>query len=156
MQFVPEEAIDATAEKLGAEINFDELILDFKARQPALMAYLFSDDFDLLNQEEREYLLFLSLVIWKACEDMNPGITVISTDQLEEQEEVNWEILLKSTAKKFNERIDPFFENYQQEDLLAFVEDALAIDEETEVTKEGREYIFVALKTMIDCIHAAK
>lgn len=156
MQFVPEEAIDATAEKLGAEINFDELILDFKARQPALVAYLFSEDFDLLNQQEREYLLFLTLVIWKTCEDMDPGIPAIASDQLEEQEETNWGILLKSTAKKFNERIDPFFENYPQEDLLAFVEDALEIDEETEVTKEGREYIFVALKTMIDCLQTSK
>ena len=55
------------------------------------------------------------------------------------------------TAKKFRERLDVFFQDYFQEDLLAFVEDSLSEEEEEMVTKIGREPMFVALKTIIDC-----
>ena len=50
--------------------------------------------------------------------------------------------------------MDVFFENYQQEDLLAFVEDSLIDDEDEIVTKVGREPMFVALKSIIDCLCA--
>jgi hypothetical protein len=53
-------------------------------------------------------------------------------------------------SKPFQHKADVFFKDYPQEDLLAFVEDALADDEDSEVTKEGREPMFVALKTIID------
>ena len=39
-----------------------------------------------------------------------------------------------------------------QEDLLAFVEDNLVEDEDSVVTKEGREPMFVALKSVIDVL----
>ena len=38
---------------------------------------------------------------------------------------------------------------------LAFVEDALSDDEEELITKEGRESIFVTMKSIIDCLTAA-
>ena len=58
------------------------------------------------------------------------------------------------TAKRFRDRMDIFFENYSQEDLLAFVEDNLVEDEDSLVTKEGREPMFVALKSVIDILTA--
>ena len=64
-------------------------------------------------------------------------------------------MLENNTAKKFRDRLDPFFENTQQEDLVAFAEDAVTEDlddPESLVTKEGREPIFVALATMIDVL----
>ena len=59
------------------------------------------------------------------------------------------------TVKSNNsrDRMTVFFDDSDQEDLLAFVEDALVEDDEDSVvTKEGREPIFVALKTVIDII----
>ena len=48
--------------------------------------------------------------------------------------------------------MDVFFEDYAQEDMLAFVEDNLVEDEDSTITKEGREPIFVALKSVIDVL----
>lgn len=153
MQFVPESIIDKTAESIGAADDFNALVEDFKSRQPVLLAYLFSENFDLLTQKEREYMLFLALVIWKACENKQPEIATVEQSLLEELEENNWAKLNKTSSGKFNERVDVFFIDYPQEDLLAFVEDALAYDEDDEITKEGRGFIFVALKTVIDCLN---
>ena len=62
---------------------------------------------------------------------------------------------MTNISRKFNEKIDPFFKDYPQEDLLAFVEDSLVQDEDSEITNEGRDYIFIALKTIIDSLNAS-
>lgn len=152
MQFVPESIIDKTVENLGAAEDLNTIVEDFKSHQPVLLAYLFSENFELLTQKEREFMLFLSLVIWKSCESKQTEIFPVEQSMLEELEENNWAKLNKTSSGKFNERIDVFFNDYPQEDLLAFVEDALAYDDNDEVTKEGRGFIFVALKTVIDCL----
>ena len=153
MQFVSEKIIDKAAEIIGAEENLAGVVQEFKASQPVVLAYLFSENFALLTQKEREYMMFLTLVIWKACENSPSEIDPVSQKLLEDLEENNWEKLHKVVSRKFNERIDLFFKNYPQEDLLAFVEDALVHDEDSDVTKEGRDYIFIALKTIIDSFH---
>ncbi|MFK8104727.1 MAG: hypothetical protein AB8G15_19570, partial [Saprospiraceae bacterium] len=74
---------------------------------------------------------------------------------LEEKEEDNWEKLENVPAGSFRDRLDVFFKDYPQEDLLAFAEDALVEEEEDSdinLTKEGKELMFVALKTIIDCL----
>ncbi len=154
MQFVSESVIDKTAEMLGAEENLADIVKDFKSKQPVVLAYLFSDGFNLLTQKEREYMMFLALVIWNACESSDSDINPVLQKLIEELEEKNWEMLHKVVSRKFNERINIFFENYPQEDLLAFVEDALVHDEDSEITNAGRDYIFIALKTIIDALNA--
>jgi hypothetical protein len=79
----------------------------------------------------------------------------VSEDEIGEAEEKNYEILESSTAKKFRDRLDPFFEGYEQEELLAFAEEAVLEDEDdpdSVVTKEGREPIFITMKTLIDVL----
>ena len=152
MNFVSETVIDEAAATLGSEENLSAIVKDFKTKQPVVLAYLFSENFELLTQKEREYMMFLALVIWNASENAQPEIAQVEQKLLEDLEERNWEKLQKVVSRKFNERIDVFFKNYPQEDLLAFVEDALVQDEDSEITNEGRDYIFIALKTIIDCL----
>ena len=81
--------------------------------------------------------------------------TSVSEQEIGEAEENNYEILEASTAKKFRDRLDLFFENTSQEDLLAFAEEAVLESEEDPdslVSKEGREPIFIALKTIVDVL----
>ncbi|MFT5382917.1 MAG: hypothetical protein ACI81W_000313, partial [Saprospiraceae bacterium] len=67
-----------------------------------------------------------------------------------------WEKLSENQSKGFRDKLDVFFENTSQEDLLAFVEDALVQDEEDDmISPEGREYVFITLKTIIDCLDQA-
>lgn len=150
--FVSEKIIDNITDALeGADFEKETEYLGKK--QPALLGYVFSEDFELLTQNEREYLLYLILVVYKSVEKVLGTLPTIHADSLAEAEERNWEILDKVTATRFRDRMTPFFEDSEQEDLLAFVEDALVEDDEdTVITKEGREPIFVAMKTVIDVL----
>ena len=66
--FISEQIIDSITEALDShENNYDEAIGDMQAKQPILFSYLLSESFKLLTNEEREYLLYLALVIWKAA-----------------------------------------------------------------------------------------
>ena len=154
--FISEKIIDAKA----AEITADDvaIINSFREQQPAVLAYLFSESFQILTQEEHEYLLYQALVILQSCLAVFEEIEELSAEEFEDTEERNWAVFTDAPGKDFRTKLDVFFKDYQQEDLLAFVEDSLVISEEGEekddfeVTKEGREPIFIALKTLIDCL----
>ena len=101
---------------------------------------------------------YLSLIIWMSVVRENGATESVSEDLIGDAEEKNYSILEASTSSNFRERLDTFFEGYPQEDLLAFAEEAVLEDEDDAdslVTKEGREPIFIAAKTVIDvlCIH---
>jgi hypothetical protein len=154
--FVSEDIIDEVVIAFET-IDFEQEVAVLGEKQPVLLSYVLSEDFELLTNDERDWLLYLVLVIWKACEKVHGEIEPLSKNALETADELNWERLEHVTAKRFRDRMTPFFEGYKQEDLLAFVEDSLTEDEEdTEnvVTKEGREPMFVALKSVIDALTA--
>ncbi len=151
--FIAEKAIDTVAASLNGEDNdYDRTIADMQAKQPVLFSYLLSESFKLLTKEESEYLLYLGLVIWKVVDTEATTLELLMSDKIEEAEEKNWTLLNESKAKKFNDKLDVFFDKYPQEDLLAFVEDALVDDEDSFVTKEGKELLFIGLKTTIDTL----
>lgn len=157
MEFVSEKIIDAVIEELEnlPDEQYEQRMEAFAEAQPVLVAWLFSDNFDLLNDDEKGYLQYLALIAWLSIVKMNGTGEPVSEEQIGLAEEKNYELLEGSTAKKFRERLDVFFENTPQEDLLAFAEEAVLEDEndpEALVTKEGREPIFVALKTLVDVL----
>ena len=156
MDFISENIIESVVEEIGAsEENFTEALLEFNEEQPLLNAYILSENFDILTQPEKEYFLFLTLVLFFSVKNKKGILEEITAEAIGKAEEINWTMLSEVKSKKFKERMDVFFENYEQEDLLAFVEDSLIDDEDEIVTKVGREPMFVALKSIIDCISMA-
>jgi hypothetical protein len=157
MKFVSEKIIDAVIEELEdlPDEQYEQRMEAFAEAQPMLFAWLFSDNFELLNEDEKGYLQYLALIAWLSITKVNGPGEPVSEEQIGEAEEKNYQVLEASTAKKFRDRLNPFFENTPQEDLLAFAEDAVLEDEddpESLVTKEGREPIFVAIKTLVDVL----
>jgi len=153
MDFISENIIESVVEEIGAsEENFTEALLEFNEEQPLLNAFVLSENFDILTQPEKEYFLFLALVLFFSVKNKNGELEEVTAEAIGKAEENNWTMLSEVKSKKFKERMDIFFENYKQEDLLAFVEDSLIEDEDGIVTKVGREPMFVALKSIIDCI----
>lgn len=157
MQFISESVIDEVAETVGnLDGNIEDLLAEFKQNQPAILAYLTSEGFLVLTDSEKDYLLYLALVIWKSIEAVESINLEITQKQIAEKEEDNWEKLNNVVSKHFRERLNVFFEGTEQEDLLAFVEDSLTMEEEEDsdlnLSKEGRDPIFIALKTVIDCL----
>ncbi len=160
MKFVPEKVIDAVAERLGSsDAELVDAVNTLQIHQPALLPFLLGEENDsAFSESEREFMLYLLAVIWKSSLEVNGPQQVIDPDALSEAEEQNWEQLEAVQAKRFRERLDVFFSGTPQEDLLAFLEDCLTEDEEEEgigVSKEGREPIFVLLKSVVDCLDRA-
>ncbi len=151
--FISEQIIDSITDALDNQENsYDKAIGDMQAKQPILFSYLLSESFKLLTDEEREYLLYLALVIWKAVDAEVAAMTMLDSEKIEEVEERNWTLFNETSAKGFNDKLNVFFDKYPQEDLLAFVEDALVDDEDSFVTKEGKELLFIGLRTTIDAL----
>jgi hypothetical protein len=161
MKKISEEDIDIAIGEIEANGITEEMIEAFKSSQPIVFAYLFSDSFDLSTQDEKEYLLYLVMVAWKAISKVHPEMNEVEEEEIGESEEKNWELINNVSATKFRDRLTILFENSNQEDLLAFAEDMLTELEEEEttekeiVTKEGRELLFVAYKSIIDAMEMA-
>ena len=154
-KFISEDQIEVTIAALDAdEEAFAEAIETFKAEQPVIFSYFFSESAKLLTQAEREFLFYLGIIIWKSIHTNWPHtIPTITEEQLGAAEEINWTLLESTNSKNFNDRLNPFFEDSPQEDLLAFVEDMLVPEVGNyDLSKEGREPIFVVLKSIIDCL----
>jgi hypothetical protein len=158
MKFISETEIETVASSIeDNEELFESLIEEMEASQPILLGYCFSENTLAYTRPEQSLLLYLTIVIWKATQQAHETIPVVTEEQISLQEEKNWETFHSSKAKDFRDRLNPFFEGYFQEDLLAFVEDALVEGEEEEdvVTVEGRPALFVSLKTVIDTLTSA-
>ena len=157
MKFVSEEVIDQVIEQLEgyADEQYEKRMEAFAEAQPVVVAWLFSDQFDLLNEDENGYLQYLALITWSANQAVNGPLGAVSEEEIGEAEEVNYAQLEATKAQDFRDRLNAFFEGSDQEDLLAFAEEAV-LEEEDEpealVTKEGREPIFIALKTLVDVL----
>ncbi len=161
MKFVSEKIIDAVIDELDklSDEQYERRMEQFAEAQPVIMAYLFNDEnFHLLSEEEVGYIQYLSLIAWVAITKVNGPVEAVSEEMIGQAEEKNYEILEASSAKRFRDRLDAFFENTPQEDLIAFAEEAVLEDEDDPdslVTKEGREPVFIAVKTVIDVLTAA-
>ncbi len=158
MKFVSEKIIDAVIDEFENlnETETEQRLAEFAEAEPVLVAYLFHpENFHLLTDDERGYLEYLAYIIWASNRKVNGAEEAVGEEEIGMAEEKNFERLEASTAKKFRERLTPFFENYPQEDLLAFAEEAVLEEENEEeplVSREGREPIFIALKTVIDVL----
>ena len=151
MGFVTEQTIEKTMEAIQKGADIQEQWNAFAKEERDISEFLFSESFEILTKPERDYLLFLSLVIYKSAKVYFPD-QKIYLDKIEKAEEQNWDLWSKIKTGSFKERLDPFFENTAQEDLLALIEDALFYDEDEILTKVGREPMFIALKTLVDVL----
>ncbi|MEY3195633.1 MAG: hypothetical protein RIQ78_1730 [Bacteroidota bacterium] len=161
MEFVSEEIIDAIINELEAfdDEQYEEQMEAFAEAQPVLFAWLFSEHFELLNEDEKGYLQYLSLIAWRSIMSVNSEVEAVSEEQIGEAEEANYALLEASKAQDFRDRLNEFFEGSDQEDLLAFAEEAVLEDEdepESLVSKEAREPIFIAVKTLVDALTGEK
>lgn len=153
MKFVSEEIIDSVIQQLAEDSEgYDQTVAALRLKQPVIMAYLFSESFRMLSLEEREFMLYLVIVIWKSIQQVENGLPQVTEANIEEAEDKNWAIFQDAPGRTFRDKLTAFFENASQEDLLAFVEDSLEEDDEQSLSKEGREVIFVSLKTIIDSL----
>jgi hypothetical protein len=152
MNLISESVIDQYLDRYENESNFLQDLSQLTNEQADLMAFISQENNSLLTQHELALLEYLTVVIYFSGKRVMDSIKINGND-LEKAEEKNWEIFNEHPSKNFTKKLDIFFENYQQEDLLALVEDSIQADEEEMVTPIGKEIIFVACKSIIDVIN---
>ncbi len=154
---ITESIIDHIVEQYSKDTEHYETSLnELMDSQPALLAFLTQESSEVLTEEEKDIAWYLILIIIRACQDEDNTISELDDNFLSENEETNWEVYQETPKGSFRDRITALFENYEQEDLLAFVEDSLETDEDSPVTNVGREVIFIMAKSVIDTIFKIK
>jgi hypothetical protein len=132
--------------------EYEESLSDLMDQQPPLLAFLAQESNDVLTEEEKDVLWYIILIIITSSRRHGISVGELSDVDLGNNEESNWEILQQQPKGSFREKITHFFEAYEQEDLLAFVEDTLELEDDSPVTSVGRDVIFISAKTVIDSI----
>ena len=140
---IPEQTIEKVIE--DASILADSTFYS----DSQISKYLLSEAFSALNETEQKELSFICDVIYNAY-SLEKGVPSFDMDIMIDQEEKNWN--LRESSKNWDAAKDTFFENYPEEDLLAFVEDSLSDPEEDQLTQIGIEVIFITAKSYIDTV----
>lgn len=154
MKVFSEADIEQTFEWLEAnDDKADAIFRSIDEQQPELLAYLFSESFDSFSNNEKELLVFGTLVIYQ-CTASEIKRT-LHLEDFEKAENANYDQVDDQLSTE--DQMTKFFENYVQEDLLAFAEDFIGEEEEDEyaVSTEAKLPLFIALKSIIDVITAA-
>lgn len=119
---------------------------------PTILSYSLSDNFSLLTEEEKDYFQYLGITIFIAALNNLESIEDKSEEEIGTIEEKNWAKMESNKSKNFNQQVNVFFEDTQEEDLMAFIEDGLTPEENDFVSAAGRELMFVGLATMIEAL----
>ena len=81
MTFISEKVIDQVSERLEqTEGSYEILVEEMNEAQPTLVAYLLSEAFSLLTDEEQNYLLYLSIIVWQSIQDVHPTEDLIEEE----------------------------------------------------------------------------
>lgn len=121
-----------------------------------LHSYLMNEQLEMLNEDEYKILWFDGMVIIKCFEEARGYQIEDDEKMIENLESKGWAMLENSKPAGFREKLDVFFENTRQEDLLAFVEDSLADDDEMTISSAAKEIIFITLYTLIEYLDNPK
>ena len=121
-----------------------------QSNSPApLGKYIFEEYNSVLPSRDFAQLFFILEVIHLAL--AAPGYE-FDIDVFQKHEEENWQLFESVKSKDFRKKLDPFFEITKEEDLLAFLEDILTMDDESELSLIGRDPIFIISKSYMDCL----
>jgi hypothetical protein len=153
MQFIGEEIIDQYIQRYESESAYLEDFGLMLEEQLDVQAYIDHENYSLLKNEEIALMEYLSTIIYFSSKEVIGAIPKLYGNTLENFEEKNWDVFNEGNSKNFSSVLDKFFEGYEQEDLLALVEDSIVPDDENLVTSVGSEIICVACKSIIDSLH---
>ena len=138
--------------------DMEQLMLGLTEAQPVVAAYVFAEGFQVLTEAERAYMLFLVTSVWHTLRTtVSEALPTVTEEALGAAEEANYTRLEGVRAKTFRDKLTIFFEHSAEEDLLAFLEDSLTLDEADEeavLTPEGQLPIFIGVKSVADCLLA--
>ena len=124
--------------------------------QPFILVYLMAIGGDTLNQDERELLLYLGIVIWQIMLQGDTPLPKITRETLDNVEKSNMKMLEYLEGESdvdFVETVEKIVANYPQPEILKYVLEALMEKPEGNslIRDINKGAMFIYLKTVIDC-----
>ena len=128
--------------------------------QPYILTYLMATGNEILDQQEREALLFMGVMIWHIVSESMPEIPEIFIDVLEDCEEKNIEMLeylAGEPESEFMDTVENIMTKYHQAELLRYIIDRLLEEPKKgiELNSDNIGMMVIYLKTIIDCLDSA-
>ena len=142
---INEKQIEETIAAMEAE-GFED---QFVENQGDYWNYMNSEGFKGLSESERQMLFFVNSVIYHTCVSAETPID-FDIESFQEKEEANWSV--REAEDKWEKAVDNYFQDYEEEDLLAFVEDMLVEEEIRRLSDIGKEVILITAKSYIDLL----
>jgi hypothetical protein len=134
-----------------------DLITDLGRSQPYVLTYLMATGSDLLNQKEREMLLFLGIMVWNISRKQISEHKEIPSEDLFSCERKNilmLEYLSGEPENAFLETVEKIMSKYHQHFLLKYIIDRLIEDikeGDCDIREENIGIIVIYVKSLIDC-----
>lgn len=158
MNPIPAEVVEKTWKRVaGTSLQeVPETIDRMTKEQPVILAYLLAVGHDIFNQDERELLFFLGMVIWQIMSQGTTRLPKITEKTIDEVEESNFKMLeyLEGESETgFVESVEGMLENYNQREVLGYVMEALMEEPEEGclIREENKGLMMIYLKTVLDC-----
>ncbi|MDQ7053987.1 MAG: hypothetical protein Q9P14_14275 [candidate division KSB1 bacterium] len=136
------------------------MVEDLSDHQPLLVNYLIHTGKDFLTAEEQEFFMFLGLSIYLAFEKAGAVIPEIQREAIEAAEQRNASMVKYLSEEPESDILNTvlnIWKGYNQRGLLRFLIETIVDDEENNEMfedDEHRAFVFIGLKTLIDCLDA--
>ncbi len=160
METISSEIVEKTWREMSSTPpeDFPEIIEQITKEQPIVLAYLLGVGGDTLNQDERELLLYLGIVIWQIMLQAESSLPQVTEEIMDNAETLNMEMLEYLEGEAENDFINTVVmisNNYQQPEVLKYIVEALMeeTNEDCVITNENKGIMMIYLKSVIDCFN---
>ncbi len=157
MDTISSEIVEETYKRLGGmpPQEAPKMVNRMSKQQPLVLAYLMATGHDVLNQEERELLLYLGIVVWQIMNTGAKSLPEITEEILDEAEDSNMKMLEYLDGESetgFIDVLEKIINNYNQPEVLRYVVEALVEEpkEESMIRDENIGIMMIYMKTVID------
>jgi len=161
MKPISPDIVEKTWKKMIRVSSFQEtqrLVNLMSKKQPIILAYLMAVGSDLFNQDERELLFYIGMVVWQIMSQGSTPLPKIKEKTLDKTEKLNMKMIEYLKGKSdtdFTNAAENLINNYPQPEVLKYVIEALI--EKTEegclIRDENKGLMAIYLKTVIDCLN---
>ena len=158
MNPISSEVVEKTWKRMGEmpPQEMSKLVYQMSKEQPFVFAYLMGIGSDIFNQDERELLFYLGMVVWQMMSQGTTHLPKVTEELLDKAEELNLKMIRYLEGESelgFIQTIKKIMEGYNQLEVMNYVVEALVeeSDEESTIRDENKGMMMFYLKTVIDC-----
>lgn len=152
------EVVEATWQRMAglSPRGVERLVQRMAKEQPVVLAYLLAVDHDLLNQDERELLVYLGVVVWQTMSQSSKPLPRVTEKMLDQAEVRNLAVLQYPQGQdesSFVAVARGLAEGHGQPHVMKYIIEALMEEdgEDSRIRAEHKGIIWVNLMTVLDC-----